>query len=569
MAKERIDLELGGRYSLGDAFKQMNTDLSKAQKSVKDFSKGGGDVLRELSGAFDGELGGAISKVSGMLNKIVQGGIFGAIGAAATAAVGMMVNHFKEAAERAAAFAEVLRAKAVEAAASLSVGIANLALEMRNAEKDAQGFLNALNGKVERAASKQIAQLHLETLQQMADAATNEQKEVIKAQSAMKEAIIKQTASVEKATNEQNAAIEQQKRSAENLERSQSALAMAEAEAAEYSQKNASVLNRIQSLRADEAAGLLPLMRSGKTLNEAYDELAKISQERAALEKQYATVLEGEKKHSEAVESARKLVADAEKANAAQAENVKVADEKLEIATLELEAANRNLAEQKRRAAQQEAALAERQAIRDYEDEAQLEWQHKIEAVCAKAKIEQGELINLLNQLMEEGAEEEEIRTELNKKYNEILERRTKAEKEATENQEKANKDAKSGKSSSPKNATFVKVDIAGIGKGVESALGWQDWQKKHREDQRAVRNAKNEMKIDQAPMTRFLRGDMPKGQASIFMDYLKKKYTPQQIEELGKLAMKTQLLSKKEARQQVSDIKSIAETIKKALAIQ
>ena len=138
MAKERIDLELGGRYSLGDAFKQMNTDLSKAQKSVKDFSKGGGDVLRELSGAFDGELGGAISKVSGMLNKIVQGGIFGAIGAAATAAVGMMVNHFKEAAEKAKHMAEVLQAEVVVGMTNVGVKVAELSKSMKDAEKDAE-----------------------------------------------------------------------------------------------------------------------------------------------------------------------------------------------------------------------------------------------------------------------------------------------------------------------------------------------------------------------------------------------------------------------------------------------
>lgn len=569
MAKERIDLELGGKYSLGDAFKQMNADLSKAQKSVRNFSKGGGDVLRELSGAFDGELGGAISKVSGLLGKIVQGGIFGALGAAASAAVGMMVNHFKEAAEKAKHMAEVLQAEVVVGMTNVGVKVAELSKSMKDAEKDAEGFLKVLNGEVEAQAKYDIARLKIETLQKMADAQTEKDKALIKALGDAEAAIIRQTSAVDQAANGYKAANEARARAEDNLKAAADNLAEAQAKAAEFAERNAAKLERLEKLRTDAALTEEQLRDMGLSLADArkFHALALVKLKDA--EEELKPLLDQQKQITDGLNKAKEANVEATKNLTEQEHRVAEAGQKEEVAKLELTAAEMQKAEIARRAAEKEAQIAEQKAYDAVIDEEKLEWRRKIEKACDVAKIDQYEIIDVLNKLYEEGAEEEEIKNELTKKYNELLERKKKAEAEAVKNQEKANKDAKSGKSSSPKNATFVKVDIAGIGKGVESALGWQGWQNKHREDQRAVRNAKNEMKIDQAPMTRFLRGDMPKGQASIFMDYLKRKYTPQQIEELGKLAMKTQLLSKREARQQVSDIKSIAETIKKALAIQ
>lgn len=89
--------------------------------------------------------------------------------------------------------------------------------------------------------------------------------------------------------------------------------------------------------------------------------------------------------------------------------------------------------------------------------------------------------------------------------------------------------------------------NMGDLGDKVEEHLSFKDWQKKNREEQRKVRDAKNNMKIDQAKMTKALKGEMPKAEADAWMQYAKQKYTPDQMKELGKLAMNSELLSKRE----------------------
>lgn len=88
------------------------------------------------------------------------------------------------------------------------------------------------------------------------------------------------------------------------------------------------------------------------------------------------------------------------------------------------------------------------------------------------------------------------------------------------------------------------------------------------RAEQRKGRDAKNNTKIDQAKMTRALKGQMPKAEAEAWMDYAKKKYTPDQMRELGQLAMNKELLSKKEQQRQLKAVEQMAQEIAKSLTI-
>lgn len=75
-------------------------------------------------------------------------------------------------------------------------------------------------------------------------------------------------------------------------------------------------------------------------------------------------------------------------------------------------------------------------------------------------------------------------------------------------------------------------------------------------------------MKIDQAKMTKALKGEMPEEEAKQWMEYAKKKYTPDQMKELGQLAMNKELLSKKEQQDQKKAIMQMAQEIAKSLTI-
>lgn len=571
MATERINLDFNGKYSLGASFRQMDADIKGAQKSLKDFAGGGKNVLSELSSAFGDQLGGAVSRTAGLLTEITRGGIWGAMSAVATQAIGFMVEKWKEAKEKAKAYADVLRAEVVATVADLGVKVASLSQEMQKAEKDADALLKALNGKVDAAVKQNVANLNLEAVKQVAAGLVDAGDKAVTAIKNLKIGVEQANGELQKATNAQQVytdelnALRQQ---AEELAAKRDAAARAEIEYRErykyqleegarlQAQANWSVEEMQQQIGVDlfQArklhAGYLKAWQDYQEANKGiYDGLTSITGNIA--------------KADAAVKTATDAVAAAEG-------RVTASGEALQVARTNLTTAEAALANEERVAAEIQAKknrASEDLEIAEEETARQLEWQNRIYEVAKKARIESGELINRLNELMEEGCEDEEIRHELNQKFAEIMERRNKAEETNAAAAEKDAKEKKGGKS--PGSGTYVKVDIAGIGKGVESALGWQGWQKKHRQDQRDVRNAKNEMKIDQAPMTRFLRGDMPKKQADVFMSYLKSKYTPDQIQALGKLAMNTEMLSKKEAKKQASDIQKIAETIKKALAIQ
>lgn len=169
---------------------------------------------------------------------------------------------------------------------------------------------------------------------------------------------------------------------------------------------------------------------------------------------------------------------------------------------------------------------------------------------------------------MDSGVTEAEAYAELQNKLNEELKKRKEAEEKAT----KASEDAASGKGKDKTEVattvTLNAADMDKIGDSVEEQLSFKDWQRKMRDEQRKVRDQKNNMKIDQAKMTKALKGEMPKAEADAWMQYAKQKYTPDQMKELGKLAMNKELLSKKEQQRQLKAVEQMAETIKKALAI-
>ncbi len=571
MATERIQLELAGKYGLASSFRQMDADIKGAQKSIRDFAGGGKTVLQELSGVFSGQLNGAISKSISLLSEIGRGGIWGVMSAVASQAIGFMVDKWKEAKEKAKAYADVLRAEVVATVADLGVKVASLSQEMQKAEKDADALLKALNGKVDAAVKQNVANLNLEAVKAVAAGIVDAGDKAVTAIKNLKIGVEQANGELQKATNAQQVytdelnALRQQ---AEELAAKRDAAARAEIEYRErykyqleegarlQAKANWSVEEMQQQIGVDLFtarklhAGYLKAWQDYQEANKGiYDGLTSIT---GNIAKADAAV----KSASEAVTAAEGRVA--------------ASGEALELARTNLTTAETALANEEQAAAALQAkknAVTEESVIASIENQREMEWRRRIFEVARKADISSLELVNRLNELMEEGCEDEEIRHELNQKFAEIMERRNKAEETNAAAAEKDAKEKKGGKS--PGSGTYVKVDIAGIGKGVESALGWQGWQKKHRQDQRDVRNAKNEMKIDQAPMTRFLRGDMPKKQADVFMSYLKSKYTPDQIQALGKLAMNTEMLSKKEAKKQASDIQKIAETIKKALAIQ
>ena len=188
---------------------------------------------------------------------------------------------------------------------------------------------------------------------------------------------------------------------------------------------------------------------------------------------------------------------------------------------------------------------------------------------CKDAKIEEKDFINRYNDLLSKGFDAAEAYARVQKELNDQLKERKDAEKKATQEAKDSLSDTPQGKAKKTEMVVSLSSSAMGdIGEKVESKFSFKDWQKKMREEQRKIRDAKNNIKVDQPKMVKALKGEMPEEEARQWMEYAKKKYTPDQMRELGKLAMNNELLSKKEQRAQARHIEQMAKEIAKSLTI-
>ena len=197
----------------------------------------------------------------------------------------------------------------------------------------------------------------------------------------------------------------------------------------------------------------------------------------------------------------------------------------------------------------------------------------QITKLCNEKKVESKDYIRRFNEIIDKGVDVSDAYAQVQKELNDKLKERTDAEKDATKELQEGNKNAKEGNGKEGQKQKPLKVEMSAnlmgdIGEQVERKFTFKEWQKQNRIEARKVRDAKNNMKVDQPAMAKALKGEMPKEQANQWMEYAKRKYTPDQMRELGKLAMNKELLSKSEKKKQLAKIEYMAKAIEKALAI-
>lgn len=196
----------------------------------------------------------------------------------------------------------------------------------------------------------------------------------------------------------------------------------------------------------------------------------------------------------------------------------------------------------------------------------QLKYETKLREEIKEHKLEEKEFLKKYNEMLNKGIDEADAYAQVQKDLNDTLKKRKETEEKAIQEADET------GLSPKDKDKKTIKVSLSAsamgdIGEKVEEKLSFKDWQKKMRDEQRKVRDEKNNMKIDQAKMTKALKGEMPEEEAKQWMEYAKKKYTPDQMRELGKLAMNKELLSKTEQKKQLTCIEKMAREIATALA--
>lgn len=198
----------------------------------------------------------------------------------------------------------------------------------------------------------------------------------------------------------------------------------------------------------------------------------------------------------------------------------------------------------------------------------QLKYENKLRDEIKEHKLEEKEFLKKYNEMLNKGISEADAYSQVQKDLNEALKKRKEAEEKAIQESDETGKTAKQLKKDGKAIAVTLSANAMGdLGEKVEDKLNFKDWQRKNRDEARKVRDQKNNMKIDQAKMTKALKGEMPKAEAEEWMKYAKQKYTPDQMRELGKLAMNKELLSKSEQKKQLTCIEKMAREIATALA--
>lgn len=571
MSEAKVQITLGTRADVS-GINSLNKSLKRFGNDNRDAIGGLTLSVKALASSIDGPLAGAVGGMSSILSELVRGGVWGVLGSVANLVVGKIVDLWKEAKARAEEYANFMRAQVVESLAGVEAGVKSLAAAIADADKDVDAFVAAANGSITAKAKYDVARLHVEALQQVTDGMTDAAKGVIAANEAYEAGMVKARAEVDLALTACQAYRKRQDEIRGQVSAAEENLAAAVAEQARLEEMNHGMVVEHGVLVSKANRTVEGMVEAGWSMRAAIEAQTKSVHALNEFEKSHKDRLEQMKKATEAVATARDAVASALKAQEEVGKKVERAGEREALARAMLEAADLELAEKQRVASavrQKEidaaAAKAEAEEISALESERQLEWQERIYKKIKSDTELRGELINRLNELMEDGCEDEEIAHELNEKMREVRERRLKAEEDMAKDAE-GEGEGKKGKP--PSGGTTVSFDMGRLGDTVEKKMSFKDWQKKLREEQRRGRDERNNTRIDQAKMTKALKGEMPKAEAQAWMDYARQKYTPDQMRELGKLAMNSELLSKAEQKRQLKRIEQMATTLERALAV-
>lgn len=571
MADERIQLTLSSKADV--------SAITKAQTATKDFGRASKDAIggvstavSQLTAKFNNEFTVAVGGGINILNELIKGGLWGVLGAVANQAIGFIIKKFKEAEDRAKAFADILRAEVVEGMAAVGTKVADLKAAISSADKDLDAFIKNSNGQISAQAKYEVARLHVEALQQVTDGMTESAKKVVEANEAYRAGMINADAAVASAAAEYKAISDRKYELEGQVAAATENLRLATEKQAEYAETYSKRLGEHSMLQYRASRTVEEMVAEGKSETAAIKEQMKWKLELAKFEKENASLLDGRKKVDEGVKAASAALKDAQDRQTETSRRLSDAGDRLELAKvtrtgseLELSAKLKQAqaAVDAERAASEQAAEAEFARIA-----AGLAEEHIIE-VCTKARVDQQYYLELFNDAMEAGLTEEEAYVELQKELNEELEARTEAEKKATEEAKKVAE----GKGEKPASHASMTVSLdagasSDIGDQVEKKGGFKNWQRQLRQQMREGRDEKNNMKIDQAKMTRALKGEMPAEEARQWMEYAKRRYTPDQMKELGKLAMNKELLSKSEQQKQLKWIQQMATEISKSLQV-
>ena len=329
----KINFEFSGTYSLAQHFNQMSKDFKKAGSETKDM----GEAIKKMAGsvtqAFGVKMSGAISTSLSLFQEMAKGGIWGAMSVAVGATVSFIVDKWNEAKEAARKFAEICSTNVVNAISKANESFRGVSAEVAKAKADMQDLQNVFNGGVAMDAKNKIYELHMQTMQAVADETSASGKKIIQAQADLEEANIDYAAKMRIASDNVATAQQREELADKKLAAAKEALANVHGNYITLMNNNAAFFAKRNELQAQIAEVEQQYATNQIPLNESQARLKELRLNLATLEEENSVILKLYNEATNGVKTARENVALAETESDAAVRGVTAANDALQIVT--------------------------------------------------------------------------------------------------------------------------------------------------------------------------------------------------------------------------------------------
>ena len=588
----KINFEFSGTYSLAQHFNQMSKDLKKAGSETKDM----GEAIKKMAGsvtqAFGVKMSGAISTSLSLFQEMAKGGIWGAMSVAVGATVSFIVEKWNEAKEAARKFAEICSTNVVNAISKANESFRGVSAEVAKAKADMQDLQNVLNGGVAMDAKNKIHELHMQTLQAVADETSASGKKIIQAQADLEEANIDYAAKMRIASDNVATAQQREELADKKLAAAKEALANVQGNYITLMNNNAAFFAKRNEMQAQIAEVDQQYATNQIPLNESQARLKELRLNLATLEEENSVILKLYNEATNGVKTARENVALAESESDAAVRGVTAANDALQIVTWQAAEKKQELTIKLDEAkAAQEAEITKQAELaqkRQEEIDAKTREsaiQSEIEGIKLRALelgVEANAAVEAYNLAISEGYELTTAYNVAQARLNQAVEERAEAEETAAKDgggkggkgggsiDRKALVEAIAEGSAQGVGGTTVNTSVnAGeVGGGVDKSgevITLGGLQREVRDDQREARNHADQIKQSSAAMRTYMEGKMSPEVAQKFAEKLSANgLTKNELDKMVSNALKTQLIGNHEMKQQFQNIKDMKNKLEK-----
>ena len=589
----KINFEFSGTYSLAQHFNQMSKDFKKAGSETKDM----GEAIKKMAGsvtqAFGVKMSGAISTSLSLFQEMAKGGIWGAMSVAVGATVSFIVDKWNEAKEAARKFAEICSTNVVNAISKANESFRGVSAEVAKAKADMQDLQNVFNGRVAMDAKNKIHELHMQTLQAVADETSASGKKIIQAQADLEAANIDYAAKMRIASDNVATAQQREELADKKLAAAKEALANVQGNYITLMNNNASFFAKRNELQAQIAEVEQQYATNQIPLNESQARLKELRINLATLEEENSVILKLYNEATNGVKTARENVALAESESDAAVRGVTAANDALQIVTWQAAEKKQELTIKLDEAkAAQEAEITKQAELaqkRQEEIDAKTREsaiQSEIEGIKLRALelgVEANAAVEAYNLAISEGYELTTAYNIAQARLNSAVEARAEAEETASKNGE--GKGGKGGGGSIDRKALVeaiaegsaqgvggttvnTSVNAGEVGGGVDKSgeiITLGGLQREVRDDQREARNHADQIKQSSAAMRTYMEGKMSPEVAQKFAEKLSANgLTKNELDKMVSNALKTQLIGNHEMKQQFQNIKDMKNKLEK-----